>query len=167
MLKNKQRLLPYLFILWCSAIAIWLYGPVLNLPFFFDDFVERPYIQSLTLTQIWQTAGDLAYFRPLLFTLWKAISLLPANLSPALDHALNLFAFTATALLVGWLAARLWPSQPRTATIPGGPPLFNWPRAFLDATLFLYFPYSYQAVPWLGSLSHILSAFLILATIAA
>ncbi len=168
-MKDNQKTVTIIFILWCSIVAVWLYGAVLKLPFFFDDFVERPYVDSLTLSQIWQTAGDLAYFRPLLFTIWKAITLLPASLSPALEHALNLLFFIGDALLVGWLAGSLW-----SAPISGGtswrdaraPMSFDWPRAFLAATLFLFFPFSYQAVPWLGSLSHILNTFLILATIA-
>ena len=107
MLKNRQKLLSIAFVVWCVIIGFWLYGGVLKLPFFFDDFVERPYVESLTLSQIWQTAGDLAYFRPLLLTIWKLISFLPGSLSPGLDHALNLLFYIIDALLTGWLAGTI------------------------------------------------------------
>jgi hypothetical protein len=148
--SGRRRLLLFA---WCSLITLLAYGPALGLPFFFDDFVHLPFVDNHTFAELWQTAGRLAYFRPLNFALWKTLNELVGRHDPLLYHAVNLLLHLCNGFLVGSLAARLWPAE--RAREENG-------RAFLAATLFLLFPLSYQAVPWVGSLSHLLATFLIL-----
>lgn len=151
---RRERLL---FVAWCSLLTLLAYGRSLTLPFFFDDFVHLPFVDGHTFGAIWQTAGDLAYYRPLNFALWKGLHALAGRHVPLLYHHLNLLLHLANALLVGALAARLW-------TVKGAPN--DSRRAYLASTLFLLYPMSYQAVPWVGSLSHLLVTFLILGGVA-
>ncbi|MFZ0547230.1 MAG: hypothetical protein WAM60_17415 [Candidatus Promineifilaceae bacterium] len=136
---------------WCVLLVALAYGDALRLPFFFDDFVHLPYVDAYSLREMWQTAGSLAYYRPLSFTIWKIMYLVVGHHSPFLQHALNLLLHTVNGFMVGWLFWRLEIGGRRT--MAGG---------FLSATLFLLFPFSYQAVPWIGSMSHLLVTSLIL-----
>ena len=43
----------------------------------------------------------------------------------------------------------------------------NWLRAFLSATLFLFFPFNYQVVPWIGAVSHLLVIAILLLSLVA
>jgi hypothetical protein len=50
--------------------------------------------------------------------------------------------------------------------VPSASPRVDWWRVYLSAGLFLVYPFSYQAVPWVGSLSHLLVTTLVLSSIA-
>lgn len=136
---------------WCALLVALAYGESLRLPFFFDDFVHLPYVDAYSLGEMWQTAGSLAYYRPLSFTIWKIMNLALGHHSPLLQHTLNLLLHVANGFMVGWLFWK-WKMGGRW-TVAGG---------FLSATLFLLFPFSYQAVPWAGSMSHLLVTSLVL-----
>ena len=136
---------------WCALLVALTYGDALGLPFFFDDFVHLPYVDAYSLEEMWQTAGSLAYYRPLSFTIWKIMGLVVGHHSPLLQHALNLLLHIVNGFMVGWLFWR-WKLGGRR-TVVGG---------FLSASLFLLFPFSYQAVPWIGSMSHLLITSLVL-----
>ena len=136
-----------------GLLAAVLYGPALRLPFFFDDFAHIPFVDAHSLAEMWQTAYGLAYYRPVAFTLWKLLYLLLGHHDPVAQHAVNLLVHWGNGLMVAWLAAHLWRS-------PAGD--VDWRRAYLSATLFLLYPFSYQAVPWVGSLAHPLVTALIL-----
>jgi len=150
---------------WCLALTLLVYGPALRLPFFFDDFVHIPFVDEHTLGQMWRSAGRLAYYRPLSFTIWKIMFLVLGRHSAFLQHAFNLLLHFLNGLLVGWLAAQYWATGASSEAAPA-PITSTWPRAFLAATLFLLFPFSYQAVPWVGSMSHLLVTALILLSLA-
>jgi hypothetical protein len=143
-----------------------VYGAALQLPFFFDDFVHLPFVDDNTLGQMWRSAGQLAYYRPLSFTIWKIMFLVLGQHNTFLQHGLNLLLHFLNGVLAGWLAVQYWAEK---APDPRGDLAIvaNWPRAFLAATLFLLFPFSYQAVPWVGSMSHLLVTALILLSLAA
>jgi hypothetical protein len=146
---------------WCLALTLLLYGSALRLPFFFDDFVHIPFVDENTLGEMWRTAGRLAYYRPLSFTIWKIMFLVLGRHSAFLQHAFNLFLHFLNGLLAGWLAGSL------SGKDASAPITTTWPRVFLAATLFLLFPFSYQSVPWVGSMSHLLVTALILLSLAA
>lgn len=151
---------------WCLALTLLVYGSALRLPFFFDDFVHIPFVDENTLGEMWRSAGRLAYYRPLSFTIWKIMFLLLGRHSAFLQHAFNLLLHFLNGLLVGWLAAHYWATKASREEAAASITT-TWPRAFLASTLFLLFPFSYQAVPWVGSMSHLLVTALILLSLAA
>lgn len=161
--KDRSGVIPWaLFIIWCLAITLLAYGSALRLPLFFDDLVHLPFVDKYSLVEMWQTAGSLAYYRPLPFSVWEIMYAALGRHDPLLQHGFNLLLHMLNGILVGWLAGKLWP---KFAFFKGQDPA-GWPRSFLSATLFLLFPFSYQAVPWVGSLAHLFVTFLILVTLA-
>lgn len=157
--KNSSKVIPWvLFVIWCMAITLLAYGTALGLPLFFDDLVHLPFVDKYSLVEMWQTAGSLAYYRPLPFVIWDIMYAFLGRHDPLLQHGFNLLLHMLNGILVGWLAGKLWPK----IAYFKGQELQWWPRSFLSATLFLLFPFSYQAVPWVGSLAHLFVTFLIL-----
>lgn len=131
-------------IVWCTLLAAISYGSTLRMPYMADDYFHIPFLNAHSLPEIWQTAKGLYYFRPVSFTLWKIMGLALGHHDLFAQHALNLILHAMNGVLVGWLADRLWRDDHRP----------DWRRVFLSATLFLLFPFSYEAVPWIGSLVH-------------
>ena len=154
---RRERRLWFGLLAGSAALTLAVYGSALSLPFFFDDFVHIPFVDTHGLGEIWLTAQGLAYYRPLAFTVWKLLALLLGHHDPVAQHAVNLLVHWANGLMVAWLAGRLW-SHHRAIV---------WPRRYLSAALFLLFPFSYQAVPWVGALSHPLVTALILLSLVA
>jgi hypothetical protein len=166
-MTNRKLAPGYIWLLfggWCLVLTLLVYGAALRLPFFFDDFVHLPFVDDNTLGEMWRSAGRLAYYRPLSFTIWKIMDLAIGDHSAPLQHGLNLLLHVVNGMLVGWLAGQYWANR---GAAKGSPAIIlaNWPRVFLAATLFLLFPFSYQAVPWVGSMSHLLVTTLILLTL--
>ncbi|MBE2199401.1 MAG: hypothetical protein IAE79_12380 [Anaerolinea sp.] len=153
-----QRPFPSFFLLalWCTAVTLILYGASLTLPFFFDDLVQLPYAQAHSYAELW-TRAQLAYYRPLNFHLWKLFYDIFDAHNRLVNHGLNLLLHAANGWLVGWLAWKLWSGRQPARHL----------RPFLSATLFLFFPFSYQGVPWVGALNHVLAIFLILLSLAS
>jgi hypothetical protein len=60
-------------------------------------------------------------------------------------------------MLTAWLAGVLWQTNGKAA---------SW-RQFLSATLFVLYPFSYEAVPWVGSLVHPLVTCCVLLSVTA
>lgn len=161
--KNRSKVIPWvLYIIWCVAITLLAYGTALRLPLFFDDLVHLPFVDKYSLVEMWQTAGSLAYYRPLPFTVWDIMYTTLGRHDPLLQHGFNLLLHMLNGILVGWLAGQLWP---KFALFKGQDPA-GWLRSFMSATVFLLFPFSYQAVPWVGSLAHLLVTFLVLLSLA-
>ena len=161
--RARQPLYWLLFAVLCGIVAYLLYGTSLSLPFFFDDFVHYPFVEDNNVAQIWLSTNDLAYYRPLNFTLWRITYELFQGHDPFVDHAINLFLHAFNGFLVGWSASRLWSLRGDRFPVVTRDEFRDdvW-RIYLSATLFLLFPFSYQAVPWVGSLSHILVTTIIL-----
>jgi hypothetical protein len=162
---ERGRLLAQLgFICWCLLLVSLAYGSSVELPFFFDDFVHLPFVDAHTFAEIWQTAGS-SYYRPVNFALWRLAYTGLDYHSTTLYHALNLGLHLANGMMVGWLANRLWSRNAvgDPGQITSDP--IHWWRGYLSAALFILYPFSYQAVPWVGSLSHLLVTFFILLTL--
>lgn len=140
---------------WIIVLVVLIYGRSLTLPFMADDFFHLPFVDSHTVPQMWQMADGLYYFRPLSFTLWKLMEPIFGYHNSVAQHALNLALHVSNALLVAWLAGRWWSRQPRA----------GW-RRFIAGTLYALFPFSYEAVPWVGSLVHPLVTCTILVSVA-
>jgi hypothetical protein len=161
--KAKKLLYWLLFAAYCAIATALLYGSSLKLPFFFDDFVHYPFVENNNIFRIWLSTNDLAYYRPLNFTLWRLTYQLFQGHEPLVDHAINLFLFAFNGFLVGWLASHLWSLRGDRFPVVAQNEFQDdvW-RIYLSATLYLLFPFSYQAIPWVGSLSHILVTTIIL-----
>lgn len=140
------------------ALTALLYGRALPLPFFFDDLDHLPYIARTPLTQIWQSAGGFPYFRPLGATSWRLSYLLFNGHHPIALHALNLLLHALNGWLVGRLAAQLWADGAHTRQTA---------VASLASILFILFPFSYQAIPWVGALYHLLVTTLVLTAVVS
>ena len=150
---------------WSVVLTLALYGDALSLPFFFDDYVHIPFVDEFSLAEMWRSAGELAYFRPLPFTIWKAMAALLGEHSQIWQHAVNLVAHALNGFLVGWLAGWLWAEPVGTGTTLRV--RRSRAHALLAATLFLLYPLSYQAVPWVGSLAHLLVTSMLLLSLSA
>ena len=138
-----------------TALALLTYHNVLTLPFYFDDLGIIPWMERQSLWEMWGTPGGMAYYRPLTFFLRKWIALTMGRYDPVVHHGINLATHVVSGCLVAWLVADLWPGRNRHA------------RALAAGAIFILFPFSYQAVPWVTSLPHTLTAVLVLGAIAA
>jgi hypothetical protein len=164
--RAKQPLFWLLFAASCVLITYLIYGASLTLPFFFDDFVHYPFVEANNVARIWLTTDELAYYRPLNFTLWRLTYDFFQRHDPFVDHAINLVLHALNGFMVGWLASRLWSLRGDQFPVVASEELQDdWWRVYLSAALFLLFPFSYQAVPWVGSLSHLLVTTLILLSV--
>ncbi len=142
-----------------AAVAVFVfglcvYGYAIQLPFRIDDFVHFRLLSIHTLANVWLGEAGLAYYRPLPFTIWKVINVLTGGFPPVVIHAINVICHALNGALV---LALIYLHQSRTAKglIVGS----------VAAVLFLLFPFSYQAVPWAGALTHPLVTLLMLASI--
>ena len=134
------------------AIGLGVYGFSLHLPLFLDDILHLRWLDHTDLRTVLTSPGWLSYYRPLPNALWKVLSLaLGTHHAPAL-HALNLALHLLNAVLLLWLV-RLW----------RGPGSLAYGAA--AATLFLLFPFSYQAVPWASAVTHPLATALALGSL--
>jgi hypothetical protein len=125
-------------------------------------------------------ASGHGYYRPVSFALWQALYLLLGRHDPFALHLLNVLAHAANAALVGWLAWRLTapfaseyairnaclaaPGQPARASQQAQ--YVNLAYAFTAGVLFALYPFSYEAVPYVGSFVHPLVTFFVLLTLA-
>jgi hypothetical protein len=136
------------------AVLALAYGYALGLPLFLDDLVHYRWLEAQSLAGVWRSARVIGYYRPLTFTVWKVMRAVLGWYRPGPLHAVNVLLHGANALLV---MALLW----RRGGV--GDRLVGWTAGLL----FLLFPFSYQAVAWVGSLSHILATTLTLGALLA
>lgn len=139
----------------CLLLA-WLYGRAVQLPFFFDDLNQIPYAGAQTLRQLWAADGGFTYYRPLGSTIWHVAAHWWGTDSAPWLHGLNLLLHLVNGLLLARLGEMLAARQPR--------PRLTW-RGGAAAVLFWLYPFSYQAVPWIGALFHLLVTTLALASL--
>ena len=135
------------------ALTLLLYGSALSLPLYSDDLLQVPWVERTPLPDLWHTAGPYRDYRPLHFTLWKALYLLTGDLRPALLHGLNLAGHALCGTLVSLLATR-WDKRP-------------WLIAPLAAAFFVTFPFACDAVPWAIAFSYPLTTALALGALLA
>ena len=135
------------------ALNLFLYADTIRLPFYSDDPVDMRWVERSTLPDIWTSAAGVGYYRPLPFTVWWADRWLAGGFHPSLEHAVNVVFHILNALLVVSLARRILPDRgPRWVGLVAG-------------ALFVSFPFSYQAIPWVASLTHPMATFFILGSV--
>ncbi|MCL4506291.1 MAG: hypothetical protein M1140_09755 [Chloroflexi bacterium] len=146
-------------IVWLPGLLIFVlgllvYGYALNLPYRIDDFVHFRLLSAHTLADVWLGNAGLAYYRPLPFTLWKLVYGLTGEYSPHLIPAINMVCHALNGVMV-YNLVRLHQARTDAGTLTG----------LCAAILFLLFPFSYQAIPWVGSLTHPLVTLIMLSGI--
>jgi len=141
----------YLFIV---LLTLLLYGPALRLGLCFDDMVHFRWLDGRALTAVWTSPKDLGYYRPLPFTLWQVFHGLFGYYDASVFHLLNVGLHALNAILLYQLVQLEFEGQSR------------WLYGTAAASLFVTYPFSYQAVPYVSALCHPLAAFLILSSIA-
>ena len=145
-----------------SFALVWLvYGRSLHLPFYFDDLLHMPYVAETPLRALWASPGVFNYYRPLQTTIWRLSYILFEENNPFFLHGINLFFFALSGFLCGILSRDILPYKNEETNS------LDWQlvQQYLSATLFLLFPFSFQAVPWISSLSYCLAVFLMLAAL--
>ncbi|MEM7801613.1 MAG: hypothetical protein AAF633_20625, partial [Chloroflexota bacterium] len=139
-----------------------IFGRALFLPFFFDDLVHLPFVDQYSLAELWASAADAPYYRPLTFSVWKLFYLILGEHNPIVHHGINLFLHAFNGLLVGLLSLRLYRMNGHASNRL---PLAG--SGILGASIYLVFPFHYQTIPWPGALSQILVTSLTLGSILA
>jgi hypothetical protein len=134
-------------------IAVVTYAYAVTLPFRIDDFVHFRWLYTRPLVDVWLSAAGLSYYRPLPFTVWKVIYWIANSYPAPLIHSINILLHATNGCLMLLL---LW--------LHGKRNVFGLFVAWIAAVLFVLFPFSYQAVPWAGALSHPLVTLLMLAS---
>ncbi len=121
------------------AVTAALYRRAVGLPFYSDDLLQILWVRATPVLDFWRSVSPYGDYRPLQFSLWKALQVL-GLLQPAPAHALNLLAHALCGALVGALAAR---HAARPVAV-----------AALSAALFAAFPFAVDAVAWASSFSY-------------
>lgn len=150
---------------WCAVVIGLLliavvvgftYREGVTLPFYSDDMYHFRWVETHSARELLLPPDTMTSYRPLTFLLWYLWRHLVGFYSTAGLYAINLLLHVANGWMVFALAQRL-----STGSTPGQRRWFSWTAAFI----FVLFPFSYQAVLWVGSLTHVLGAFLILLAI--
>jgi hypothetical protein len=124
-----------------SLTLTWLlYGRGVSLPFYSDDLLQIPFMQSTPWFAFWYTAGPYGDYRPLHFTLWRIFYWVVGPNQPMLFHSLNIFLHAVCGLWVGALALRRQEASP-------------WFAAACTA-IFIAFPFAFDGVLWVSSFSY-------------
>ncbi len=135
-----------------AAVAFAFYAPSLQFGFFNDDPTGHfRWMESRSVWSLLTDAGGHGYYRPVSFIFWQVLHALLGRHDPFALHLLNVLAHAANAALVVWLAHRLT-GRLAYATLAGA--------------LFALYPFSYEAVPYVGSFVHPLVTLFILLTLA-
>ena len=132
-------------------LAVALYGASLRYPFFWDDPVELGRAQARSIVTLFTASRDYLYYRPLTFTLWKAIGALQGRFDPFTFHLIQVVTHALNGVLTFALARRLFRQRAVAA---------------VAAALFVLYPLSYQAVTWVA-VAQVQATALLLGTLIA
>jgi hypothetical protein len=135
-----------------ATVACAFYSPSLRFGFFNDDPTGHfRWMEGRSIISLLTDASGHGYYRPVSFILWQILYTVLGRHDPFVLHLLNVLAHAGSAALVTWLAYQL------TGRLP---------YAALSGMLFALYPFSYEAVPYVGSFVHPLGTSLILLTLA-
>jgi hypothetical protein len=134
-----------------AAFAFLVYRGALGFLFFNDDPTGHfRWMEGRSVVSLFTSAQGHAYYRPLSFVLWQALYNVLGRHDPFLLHSLNIIFHAANCALVWLLAYRLSKHSS---------------YAFTAAILFALYPFSYEAVAYVGAFVHPLTTFFVLATL--
>lgn len=137
-----------------GLVMIWgvTYGFSLRLPLFSNDIPHFRWLEGQTWLGILVSSRGIGYYRPLPFLIWKLLQSLQGGFHAPTLHGVNLGLYLLNTFLV-------WALFQKQAQGKG------WLIGGACALLFLLYPFSYQAVPWVGSLTHPLVTAIILGSL--
>jgi len=148
LIPNPQLLITNSFLLF----PLFLYFPVLSLPFFWDDVANFQHLFGKTIVQVWMDSKGFPYYRPFTFTLWYAMQKIFGATNTVSYHALNII----TLLALAWAVSKLAHKLTRDSLV-----------AFIAGALMGVFPFAALVVPLVASLFHLLvTLFAVLACLA-
>ena len=133
------------------VLSIFLYGSSLSLPFYSDDLLQFPWIETTPLLGFLQAVGPYEDYQPLHFMLWRLVYLLIGDLRPVLARSFNLAGHAACGVLVGLLV-----STRRERSRLAAP---------LASALFVAFPFAFDVVPWASAFCYPLTMALALGAV--
>jgi len=136
-----------------AVVAGFVYGAGVGLPFYSDDMYHFRWVETHSAAGLLRPSDSFASYRPLPSLIWYLWRHWVGFYSPAGFHALNLLLHVVNGWLVVALARRL--------TMGLEAPRREW-FSWAAGLIFILYPLSYQAVLWVGALTHLLGAFLIL-----
>ncbi|MDW8068918.1 MAG: hypothetical protein RML46_08400 [Anaerolineae bacterium] len=128
------------------------YGFSLRLPLFSDDIPHFRWMEGQTWLGILISSRGIGYYRPLPFLVWKLLRSLQGGLNAPTLHGINLALHLLNAFMVWGVVNRQLGKK-------------RWGVGEASALLFLTYPFSYQAVPWVGALTHPLVTAIILGSL--
>jgi hypothetical protein len=133
-----------------AILAILLYGRALNFAFFNDDPTGHfAWMESRTFLDFFTSSAEYGYYRPIVFATLKGLVTLGGTYAP-LFHAVLLLLNGANVAMLWLLAYRISDSR-----------LYAWAVALIFAS----FPFSYEAIAYVASLTHPLLLFWLLLTL--
>ena len=139
-----------------AIVAAFVYGPGLSLPFYSDDMYHLRWVETHDAAELLLPSDSFASYRPLPSLIWYLWRHTVGFYDPAGFYALNLLLHIAN----GWLVIALT-RQLHAGASPARRGWVSWAAGLV----FILYPFSYQAVLWVGALTHLLGAFLILLTL--
>src|SRR5512133_1140130 len=135
------------------ALVFALYGRVLTQPLYWDDARQYFFATENSLLKIWLNQTGYAYYRPALFTLYRAAFTYLTPSYTAVCYAAGLVLHAANCILAGYLAAELTRWLPaRAGRQPVSPALARW----LASLLFLAYPFTVYVVANFAALQHLI-----------
>lgn len=129
-----------------------LYGRALDFAYFNDDPTGHfAWMEGKTIVDFFLSSANYGYYRPVVFTVLRTTETLFSGHVPAADHALLLLLHGANAAMVWLLAYQLSARQAA--------------YAWAASLVFIAFPFNYEAVTYVASLTHPLLLFWLLITL--
>jgi hypothetical protein len=167
--RSTRQLATYSTALLPLILALLLYGPEVDHPYFWDDVPHYDFVRARSYLEIWTNARELAYYRPLTFTLYKPLfEWLPPG-ATTLPHLLVVLIHAANGWLVGLLARRL------LVGVQAGSGRGKWIGGVIGyevgglvaGLLFVAYPFAALPVAHLAAMMHPLVTMLTLGTVLA
>lgn len=147
---GRRKWIAPLSMLIVGLLALLLYGRALNFAFFNDDPSGHfAWMETRSFLDFFISSAEYGYYRPVVFVTLKGLVML-GGYNAALHHGLLLLLNSANVAMLWLLALRLSKSR-----------AYAWAAALI----FLAFPFSYEAVAYVASLTHPLLLFWLLLTI--
>ncbi len=126
--------------LWIALLA---YGYAIDLPLFADDAPNFWLVENINGLEQWLGSYSFPFYRPAVFSIWKFSQWLHGGHDAPFLHLINVLAYGMAGVFLALWAKRL--TRNRLAGLLAG-------------TAFVIFPTNYQAVNFVSSLFHIVSA---------